>query len=191
MSTERACALNRSDPPPTTHPPTNTHTHTRHIQVLETMAALNDRPIVFALSNPTSKSECTFEEAVTHTKGRVIFASGSPFPALTYEGRTLVPGQGNNSFIFPSAGLAVLLWKILRIGTEEFYIASKTLADMVSAEQLSHDCLYPPLTEVREVSAAIAAAIAENERAKGTLRVPVPKEGFLAYAKAKMYDPWK
>lgn len=88
-------------------------------------------------------------------------------------------------------GLAVLLWGLRRIGTEEMYIASKTLANMVSAEQLTKDCLYPPLAEVRDVSAGIAAAIAENEQRKGTLRVPVPPEGFLAYAKAHMYDPFK
>lgn len=86
-------------------------------------------------------------------------------------------------------GLAVVLWGLRRIGVEEFYIAASTVAQMVSSEQLEKDCLYPPLAEVRDVSAGIAAAIAENEQRKGTLRVPVPPEGFLAHAKANMYDP--
>ena len=87
-------------------------------------------------------------------------------------------------------GLAVRLWGLRHIGVEEFYLASKTLAQMVSPEQLEKDCLYPPLAEVRDVSAAIAAAVAENEEKKGTLRVPVPAEGFLAFAKKEMYDPF-
>lgn len=85
----------------------------------------------------------------------------------------------------------MVLWGLQRIGMEEFYLAASTVAQMVSEEQLALDCLYPPLAEVREVSARIAAAIAENEQRKGTLRVPVPPEGFLAYAKNAMYDPFK
>lgn len=100
--------------------------------------------------------------------------------------------QGNNSYIFPAMGLAVLLWKILRIGTlEVFYIASKTLAELVSPAQLAKDCLFPDLSQVRDVSAGIAAAIAENEHRKGTLRVPVPPEGFLSYAQKHMYAPFE
>lgn len=159
-------------------------------EVLELMAKINEQPLVFALSNPTSKSECTFEEAVEHTKGKAIFASGSPFPALTYEGKTLVPGQSNNAYIFGALGLAVIVTKMRRVTTEHFYLAAHTVAEMTCDKQLAQGCLFPPLGMVREVSVALAAKIAENEKKEGRLMVP-DQEDWVAYAKAAMYDPLK
>jgi len=158
--------------------------------VLECMAVINTQPLVFALSNPTSKSECTFEDAVIHTKGKVIFASGSPFPPLEFDGKTLIPGQSNNAYIFGALGLAVSLTKMRRVTMEHFYLAANTVASMTSEAQLDQGCLFPSLREVRHVSAAIAAAIAEIERKEGRLLVPDQKD-WVAYAKAAMYDPWK
>jgi malate dehydrogenase (oxaloacetate-decarboxylating)(NADP+) len=159
-------------------------------EVLELMAEINEQPLVFALSNPTSKSECTFEEAVQHTKGKVIFASGSPFPALTWEGKTRTPGQSNNCYIFPGLGLSIALTQMRRVAMEHFYLAANTVAEMTSEEQLASGCLFPPLGEVRDVSAAIAAAVAEREKEEGRLMVP-DQADWLAYAKAAMYDPLK
>eukprot|EP00624_Nannochloropsis_granulata_P000704 evm.model.NODE_12792_length_12315_cov_31.308405.4 len=157
-------------------------------EVLELMAEINERPLVFALSNPTSKSECSFQEAVQHTKGKVIFASGSPFPALIWEGKTLVPGQSNNCYIFPGLGLSIFLTEMRRVKMEHFYLAANTVAAMTSEEQLAQGCLFPPLGEVRHVSAAIAAAVAKKEKEEGRLMVP-DQDDWLAYAKAAMYNP--
>jgi malate dehydrogenase (oxaloacetate-decarboxylating)(NADP+) len=130
-------------------------------EIVETMARLNERPIVFSLSNPTSKSECTAEEAYTWSDGRAVFASGSPFDPVTHEGRRFVPGQGNNAYIFPGVGLGVVCCGIRRVTDEMFGVAAKTLAGLVSEEDLEQGCIFPPLAEIREVSLRIARAVAE------------------------------
>ena len=129
--------------------------------VVEAMARHNPRPIVFALSNPTSKSECTAEQAYTWSKGNAIFASGSPFAPVTLDGRTHVSGQGNNSYIFPGVGLGVIASQSSRVTDEMFFVAAKTLASMVLESDLSIGRVYPDLARIREVSAAIALAVAE------------------------------
>ncbi len=113
--------------------------------VLAAMAANNERPIVFALSNPTSKSECTAEEAYAATNGRALFASGSPFPAATFGGRTYVPRQGNNSYIFPGVGMGAIVCRARRITDEMFLVAAQTLAAQVTDGDLAQGSLYPPL----------------------------------------------
>jgi malate dehydrogenase (oxaloacetate-decarboxylating)(NADP+) len=129
--------------------------------ILDTMAKAHERPIIFPLSNPTSKAECTAEEAFAATGGRVIFASGSPFAPVTLEGQTLVPAQGNNVYIFPGVGLGVMASGARHVTDEMFFRAAKTLAREVSAEDLEQGRIYPKLSRIREVSAAIAGAVAE------------------------------
>lgn len=130
-------------------------------EVLEAMAKYNEKPIIFALSNPTSNSECTADEAYIHTQGRAIFASGSPFDPVTFEGKYFVPGQGNNAYIFPGVGLGVLVSKARRITNEMFFAAAKTLALQVSTNDLEHGTLYPPLKDIRKVSTTIAKSVIE------------------------------
>ena len=157
-------------------------------EIVEEMAKLNERPIIFALSNPTSKSECTAEEAVKWSNGRVIYASGSPFAPLTYEGKEYVPGQGNNVYIFPGVGLGTIACGARHVTDEMFFEAAKTLANSVSEEDLSKVCIYPPLKKIREVSARIAAAVEAVAYKRGLATEPEPKD-LLAHVKSQQYDP--
>jgi malate dehydrogenase (oxaloacetate-decarboxylating)(NADP+) len=156
--------------------------------VLELMADLSARPIIFALSNPTSKSECTAEEAYRYTGGRALFACGSPFNPVTISGRTFVPRQGNNSYIFPGVGLGAIASGTRRITDEMFMGAAHALAECVSEADLAQGSLYPPLTNIREVSARIAARVARIAYASGLAAGPAP-DNVLAHVKSHMYEP--
>lgn len=156
--------------------------------VLQAMARLNDRPIVFALSNPTTKAECTAEQAYTWTEGRAIFASGSPFPPVTLGDVTHVPGQGNNAYVFPGVGLGVIACGARLVTDEMFFAAARALADQVSEADLEQGLVYPPLAEIREVSAAIAVAVARVAYERGLATRPRPDD-LLAHVQAQMYVP--
>ncbi len=150
-------------------------------EILEAMAKLNERPIVFALSNPTANSECTAEEAYTHTGGRALFASGSPFPNVTWQGKQLVPGQANNAYVFPGVALGIVASRATRVTDEMFATAARTLARLVSADALAKGHLFPPLTSIREVSMAIATAVAHVAFERGLAGTAEPRDlpGFI------------
>lgn len=156
--------------------------------ILEAMARINERPLVFSLSNPTSNTECTAEEAYTWTEGRAIYTSGSPFDPVVFQGRKFVPAQGNNVYIFPGVGLGALACQSRHVTNEMFSVAAKTLAAQVSEEDLEQGSLFPPLPRIREVSAAIAVAVAEMAYQRGLATLPQPDD-LLAFIKSQMYEP--
>jgi malate dehydrogenase (oxaloacetate-decarboxylating)(NADP+) len=156
--------------------------------VIEAMTKFNERPIIFALSNPTSKSECTAEQAYTWSKGRAIFASGSPFPPFPYEGKTYLSGQGNNAYIFPGVGLGVIASGATRATDEMFFAAAQALVGEVSDADLEAGCIYPPLERIRETSASIATAVAEVAY-RQDLAAKARPEDLRSFIESQMYQP--
>lgn len=157
-------------------------------EVIEAMTRINERPIIFSLSNPTSKTECTADEAYTWSQGRVIFASGSPFGEVVYENKRYVPAQGNNVYIFPGVGLGIMASWATQVTDEMFLVAAKTLAQEVSDTDMRIGRIYPPLPRIREVSLAIAVAVAEVAYRNGLASRPRP-EDLESFITSLMYEP--
>ncbi|XP_034179052.1 NADP-dependent malic enzyme isoform X2 [Osmia lignaria lignaria] len=158
-------------------------------EILEEMAKNNETPVIFALSNPTSKAECTAEQAYTATKGKCVFASGSPFDPVTYNGKTYSPGQGNNSYIFPGIALGVICCCMRTIPDAAFLVAAETLAQIVSDEDLASGNLYPPLQDIQKCSLTIAAEVMKCGYASGLAALHPEPEDYKEFIKAQLYDP--
>jgi malate dehydrogenase (oxaloacetate-decarboxylating)(NADP+) len=177
--------------------------------IIRQMAAINDRPIIFPLSNPTDKSECTFEEAFRESRGRVLFASGSPFPPMNTTSGKLYPSQANNAYVFPAIGYAASLCRSKAIPEETFYLTAKALSRMIPPHEVdSTGSLFPPFSSIRSVSTILMAAIAHDLCNKGIGMVPdnfdvvvhsvlnlkkktntSSLEKWATYIKAHMFDP--
>ncbi|KAK6140903.1 hypothetical protein DH2020_025365 [Rehmannia glutinosa] len=153
-------------------------------EVVETMASINEKPVILALSNPTSQSECTAEEAYMWSEGRAIFASGSPFDPVEYNGQIFVPGQANNAYIFPGFGLGLIMSGTIRVHDDLLLAASQ-----VSEENYAKGLIYPPFTNIRKISAHIAAKVAARSYELGLAsRLPRPKD-LVGFAESCMYSP--
>ena len=143
--------------------------------VLELMKGINDYPLVFALSNPTSSSECTAENAYKWTRGKCLFASGSPFDSVEIEGKTFIPGQGNNAYIFPGVGLGIILSQAEVISDDLFLAAAETLSILVSDKELSSGQLYPSIKDIKKVSKEIAITVAKKAFSEGLTNMAIPQ----------------
>jgi malate dehydrogenase (oxaloacetate-decarboxylating)(NADP+) len=138
------------------------------------MSKINSRPIIFPYSNPTSRSECTAEEAYRWSNGMAIFASGSPFDPVEINGHKFVPGQGNNVYIFPAMGMAVLVTEATRVTQAMFIIAAKAVAEQVTQPQLDSGLIYPPQSQILEASLLAATKIATYIFDQGLARASRP-----------------
>jgi malate dehydrogenase (oxaloacetate-decarboxylating)(NADP+) len=157
-------------------------------QFIQMMGQLNERPIIFALSNPTSKAECTAEQAYNLTDGRAIFASGSPFDPVTVNGVTLYPGQGNNAYIFPGVALGAIVSGVRHVTDGMFLKASQALAGMVTEEDMSVGRIYPPLKDIREVSTQLAASICQYAYDNGMATAYPEPENMEDFVRQHQYN---
>merc|ERR1712142_262430 len=157
-------------------------------EIIKEMSTLNEKPIIFALSNPTSKAECTAEAAYTHSEGRAIFASGSPFPPFEGFGKKFEPGQGNDAYIFPGLSLGIISAGIRHVHESVFLFAAEGLANLVTDEDLEVGRMYPPLSKIKQVSIKIASKVAEEAYREGmasTYPEPEDKESFI---RSRLYN---
>ncbi len=157
-------------------------------QVIENMCDINERPVIFPYSNPTSHSECTAEQAYSWSKGKAIFASGSPFDPVVFEGRTIIPGQGNNVYIFPAMGLAIFATEAKRVSDEMLITAAEAVAEQVSEENYKKGLIYPTIDNILEVSYNVAIKVAEKIFDSGLAGIERPSD-IGAFIKSKMYEP--
>jgi malate dehydrogenase (oxaloacetate-decarboxylating)(NADP+) len=158
-------------------------------RVIEAMSRVNERPMIFPYSNPTSRSECTAEEAYTWSKGRAVFASGSPFPPVRYGDRTFVPGQGNNVYVFPAIGMAVFATGARRVTDEMFIAAASGVAEQITQQDLDNGLIYPPVSAILATELHAARRVAEVVFERGLATVPRPSGDLDAYIAAQAYTP--
>ncbi|MCY4149150.1 MAG: NAD-dependent malic enzyme [Gammaproteobacteria bacterium] len=157
-------------------------------ELVRKMASIKSKPGIFALSNPTSRAECTAEEAYQWTDGRAVFASGSPFDDINYDGRLIRPGQGNNAYIFPGVGLGAIVCKARLIPDEMFLVAAKVLAESLTDEDIEHSSVYPRVEKIRRVSLNIATAVATYAWDNDISQLPRP-DNIESHIEEFMYDP--
>lgn len=157
-------------------------------EIVAEMAKIHERPVIIALSNPTSHTECTAEQAYQWSDGRVVFASGSPFAAVEFNGKLYKPAQGNNAYIFPGIGLGVLASASRLVSRNMFLAAAEALASTITADEINVGAIYPSLLRIRDVSRVIAVAVCKVALDEGLAEIVTPDD-LEAYINKLMYDP--
>jgi malate dehydrogenase (oxaloacetate-decarboxylating)(NADP+) len=157
-------------------------------KVVETISRINDRPVILALSNPTEHAECTAEQAYTWSKGKAIYAAGVQFPPVRLNGKTFLPGQANNFYIFPAVGMAIFATQAKRVTDEMFIEAGQAVADQVPPELLKQGMLYPQQSNILETEIQTAARVAKLVFDLGLARVERPSD-LVAFIRQHVYKP--
>jgi malate dehydrogenase (oxaloacetate-decarboxylating)(NADP+) len=156
--------------------------------VIQAMSRLNARPVIFALSNPTARAECTAEEAYTWSRGQAIFAAGVPFPPVEYQGKTFLPGQANNFYVFPAVGLAIYATRAKRVTDEMFIEAARATAEHVTDKQRERGLLFPPQSNVLEAELHTAERVTAVIFDQGLARAERPMD-IRRWLRAQLYQP--
>jgi malate dehydrogenase (oxaloacetate-decarboxylating)(NADP+) len=156
--------------------------------VVEAMSRINERPVIFALSNPTDRAECTAEQAYTWSKGKAIYAAGIQFPPVRLGGQTFMPGQANNFYVFPAIGMAVFATQATRVTDEMFMEAAHAVADQVPAELLKQGLLFPLQSNILESEIQTAARVAKLVFDSGLARVKPPSD-MVSFIRRHVYKP--
>ena len=157
-------------------------------RVVEAMSRLNERPIIFALSNPTDKAECSAEQAYSWSKGKALYAAGVPFPEVTLNGQTFHPGQANNFYIFPAVGLATYAARPRRLTDACFIAAAEASADQVGPSLRARGMLFPSQADILETEVTTAARVAEFMFDQGLAQVERPRD-IRAWIEGQLYTP--
>jgi malate dehydrogenase (oxaloacetate-decarboxylating)(NADP+) len=157
-------------------------------QVVEAMRQINERPIIFALSNPTDHAECTAEQAYNWSEGKAIYAAGVQFPPVRYGQRTLLPAQANNLYVFPAVGMAIYATQARRVTDEMFVESARAVADQMTMDQLDHGLLYPPQSNILETEVKTAARVAKVVFENKLARVERPSD-LEALIRGHVYRP--
>ena len=157
-------------------------------RVVETMSRLNERPIIFALSNPTNKAECTAEQAYSWSRGKALFAAGVQFPDVTVNDKVFRPGQANNFYIFPAIGLATYVARPRRITDECFIAAARASADQVGPDLRAKGMLFPSQANILETEVTTATRVAEFMFEKGLAQAERPRD-IRTWIEGQLYKP--
>ena len=157
-------------------------------KVIETMARINERPVILALSNPTEHAECTAEQAYTWSKGKAIYAAGVQFAPVHYNGQTFLPGQANNFYIFPAVGMAIFATQAKRVTDEMFIEAGQAVADQVPSDLLKQGLLYPLQSNILEAEIQTAARVAKLVFDSNLATAPRPTD-MVAFIRKQVYKP--
>jgi len=156
--------------------------------VVETMSRINERPVIFALSNPTDHVECTPEQVYTWSNGKAIYAAGVAFPPVHLNGQTFLPSQANNFYVFPAIGMAVFATEASRVTDEMFIEAAHAVADQVPSELLNQGLLIPLQSNILEAEIQTAARVAKLVFDSGLARVDRPHD-MVSFIRRHVYKP--